>query len=745
MLNIFGKKQRNKREGKASAQASGSMLSRLLSGDKNTGKGGGKAGGKATGKANVTAPKSSMLDAGKPLRGMRARLADVDWGRMRINLVAAMFVIFWTGLWCRAWYLQMIEGPRLADRAKRQYMASELVTGKRGKIFDRNGQVLARSVECRSVYARPGEIVDVVRTANVLGPLLGIPPQQLYNQFSDSQRKFFWLARKVDDHTAEAVRKADLAGIGLSKEYDRVYPFKQMAGQLLGFVGMDDRGLEGIERSLDSHLASIPTRQIVQRDAMGRRFYLHNEGQEDPSGKDMTLTLDVQVQFFAEESIARAVEEYGASWGGVLVVDVPTGDVLAWAQYPFFNPNSYREYSPSQYRNRLSSDALEPGSTFKPFLMAAALQEKKIERDTVFDCEGGKWETKYITIRDTSRHGPLPANKILRYSSNIGMAKIGLTLGTRTYHRYLAQLGFGARTAVPVSESKGILRQPRDWSEADLISTSFGQSISVTGLQMAQAYLTLVSGGVYKPLRLVLDDSANVEENYQRVFSERVTKQVMEMMREVVEEDGSGKAARINGVLVAGKTGTAQKADRRSGTYGRARLASFVGFAPADKPRYLVLVMVDEPTRNQYGGVVAAPVFQKVTSRTLTYSGHLPDLVVAENTNKPVIQDRRAAAIRARGFRSSPAPLPLYASAEESAVRSVTYHTLPGHLTKASAVVPNVVGKTVRNAVELFARGGIVPTLKGDGQRVVRQSPEAGTHWPEKDKQGEYILWLSER
>ena len=695
-----------------------------------------------------SAATSSVLSQGKPLRGWRASLAQVDWGRLRINVVVAVFILFWAGLWSRAWFLQMIEGPRLADRAKRQYMASELVTGKRGMIFDRNGQVLARSVECRSIYARPAEIVDVVHTANTLGPILNIPPQELYAQLSDSQRKFLWLARKVDDHTAEAVRKTDLAGIGFSKEYDRVYPFKQMAGQLLGFVGMDDRGLEGIERALDSNLASIPTRQMVQRDAMGRRFYLHTAGQDEPGGKDATLTLDVQVQFFAEEAIAKAVEDYGASWGGVLVVDVPTGDVLAWAQYPFFNPNSYRDYAPSQYRNRLASDALEPGSTFKPFLVAAALQEKKIDRDTPFDCEGGKWETKTITIRDTGRHGVLPVNKIIRYSSNIGMAKIGLTLGTRTYHRYLAQLGFGTRTAVPVAESKGILRQPKDWSEADLISTSFGQSISVTGLQMAQAYLTLINGGVYKPLRLVLDESALVEENYQRVFSERVTKQVMDMMREVVEEDGSGKAARINGVVVAGKTGTAQKADRRTGTYGNARLASFVGFAPADNPRYLVLVMVDEPTRNQYGGVVAAPVFQKVTSRAMTYRGHLPDVVFAEAPEKPVIVDRRAAAIRARGYKASQAPQPLYAAVEMAPVRAVAYHTLPGHLTKASTTVPNVVGKTVRNAVELFARGGIVPTLKGDGQRVVRQAPEAGSHWPEKDvkgKESEYVLWLSER
>lgn len=696
-----------------------------------------------------TRSKESLLDKGKPVRtvhpvqGWRARFAQVDWGVWRINAVAVVFVCLWGALWCRAWYLQMLDGPRLADKARRQYMASELVAGKRGMIMDRNGQVLARSVECRSVYARPHEITDVVHTANVLGPLLHIPPQELYETLTNTSRKFVWLSRKVDDQTAEAVRKADLLGIGFSREYDRVYPFKQMAGQLLGFVGMDDKGLEGVERALDSQLVSISTRQLVQRDAMGRRFYLHSEGQAQPTGKDITLTLDVQVQFFAEEGIARAVEEYGASWGGVLVVDVPTGDIMAWAQYPFFNPNAYREYTPVQYRNRLAADALEPGSTFKPFLMATALQEKKVDRETAIDCENGKWETRTITIRDTGRYGILPAHKVMRYSSNIGMAKIGLHVGTRTFHKYLSQLGFGQRTGVPVAESKGILRQPRDWGEADLISTSFGQSISVTVLQLAQAYLTLVNGGVYKPLRLVLDENAQVDESYQRVFSESVTRQVMSMLRDVVEEDGSGRAARIHGVRVAGKTGTAQKADRRAGTYGKGRMASFVGFVPADNPRYLVLVTVDEPVRNQYGGVVAAPVFQQVASRTMLYKGYLPDVVFAEAAKvKP-----GNALQRVRGYKTAHAPEPLFMAETQT---SRAYHTLPGHLSKASALVPNVVGKSVRNAVELFARGGIVPQLKGQGLRVVRQSPPAGSQWPVpkeqggQEVQGEYILWLSE-
>lgn len=701
----------------------------------------------------------SVLNSGKPVRGIRALFSTVDWGRLRINLVCCAFILLWGGLWGRAWYLQMIEGPTLAHKARRQHMTSELVAGKRGKIFDRNGQVLARSVECRSVYAKPAEMSDVLQVANVLGPLLAIPPQDLYNQLSDSNRKFLWLARKVDDQTAEAVRRAELPGIGLSKEFDRVYPFKQMAGQLLGFVGMDDRGLEGIERALDSQLASIPTRQIVQRDATGRRFYLQTEGEDEPGGKDLSLTVDVQVQFFAEEAIAKTVEDFGATWGGVLVVDVPTGEILAWAQYPFFNPNSYREYAPSQYRNRLASDALEPGSTFKPFLVAAALQEKKVDPDTLFDCEGGKWETKTITIRDTGARGILPVSKIVRYSSNIGMAKIGLALGARTYHKYLSDLGFGMRTGLPVAESRGILRNPREWGEADLISTSFGQSLSVTGVQMVQAYLTLLNGGVYKPLQLIMDENAAIQEHYPRVFSEKVSKQVQEMLRDVVEEDGSGKAARITGMEVGGKTGTAQKADKRSGTYGRERLASFVGFAPAKDPRYLVLVMVDTPTRSQYGGVVAAPVFQKVTTRTMTYRGHMPNVLFADSASKALQEaaDKRKARLQ-RGLKISRDQHAMRESPLGGELRMALNTGMGGNgalnaasnagvnsAARAAAVVPNVVGKSVRNAVELFARGGIVPILKGEGQHVIRQSPAPGAAWPTEDRNGEYVLWLSER
>ncbi|MBQ9406163.1 MAG: PASTA domain-containing protein [Desulfovibrio sp.] len=672
-----------------------------------------------------------------------AWMRNIDWERARLRVVVMIFSLLWAGLWGRAWYLQMIEGPRLADRARRQHMASELVTGRRGMIFDRNGKVLACSVEARSVYARPQEITDCRSAADKLASILGMNPQKIYAEIS-GKRRFVWLKRKVNDYTAKAVQQADIPGIGLSKEYDRVYPFKHMAGQLLGFVGMDDKGLEGIERSLDARLGCMPTRQIVQRDAMGRKFYLHEDGQGEPVGEDLTLTIDIQMQFFVEEAVARTVREFDARWGGALVVDIASGDILAWAQYPFFNPNTYKEFSPIIYRNRLAADALEPGSTFKPFVMAAALQERKVSPTTLINCEGGKWEYKKVTIRDTSQQKMITAAKVLRYSSNIGMAKIGMMLGVQTFHKYLHALGFGQRTGVPVAESRGILRPPRAWSEADLMTTSFGQSISVTGLQMAQAYLILLNNGLYKPLRLLREDSA-VSEAHPRIFSATTTKAIVTMMHDVVAaKDGTGRRARVEGLDVGGKTGTAQKADHRSRTYGSKRLASFVGFFPVDKPRYFILVMVDEPTRNQYGGVVAAPVFQDVATRMVTYTGMLNETHVA-NAEKDDSRESSSKK-RQRGLKLAGMLIPYQTDMPKPRIlRAPEGMNLPGHLAKAGSRVPDVMGKTVRNAVELFARAGVVPELKGTGTRVVRQIPAPGTVWPEERKSAEYILWLSER
>ncbi len=632
----------------------------------------------------------------------------------RFYYAAILFLCGWSLLWFRTFYIQIILGPSYAAEAIDQHTYTEMVEARRGTIYDRNGQVLAQSIEARSVYANPRAMEDPFTVATELAKIMEMDEEKLRELFL-RDKAFVWVQRKVDDATAKAVQDAKLQGISLSREFDRIYPQQHLAGQLLGFVGLDNTGLEGIERSFNESLAGEDHKRLVYRDGEGRRYYMQNEGV--PKGEDLHLTIDGQIQYIAEEVIAKAAQDVQAKWGGVLIAEVETGDILAWAQYPFFNPNTFRSSSPEIYRNRIASDALEPGSTMKAFPVAAALEEGIIEPDTEYFNENGVWETDNIVIGDDGRsYGNLPVNKIIRYSSNIGVAKIGLDLGKETYYQYLTDLGFGSRTNVGVGESKGILRTPNEWSKVDLMSASFGQSVAVTGLQMTQAYLTLANNGIFKPLNLIQNDDAEAPKNEKRIFSASTTHEIMSMLEEVVEMDGTGKRARVTGVRVAGKTGTAQKAKEISGGYGDGRFASFTGIIPADNPRYVIIIMLDEPQTSQYGGTIAAPVFQEVASRVLSYGGYLPDVTFEENTR--------------------------IAKSNEERYSSVKINT-PKQLTE----YPDLIGVNLRRALEVLMPLGIEPEIRGQGLNVLYQFPAPKTPLPLVDAAGNPIptvIWLSE-
>lgn len=648
------------------------------------------------------------------------RVSGRDWGRFRLGFVGAFFCLVWISLWCRAFYVQIYRGPEFAAKATRQHLAPELVTGRRGSILDRNGQILARSVASKSVFVRPVEMTNVSETARILASALEMPVSAVRAKIQEP-RRFTWIARKISDRAAVTIKDAKLPGVYLSTDYSRIYPNRQLAGRLLGFVGMDDQGLEGLELTQDEQLMGQDSKYVVQRDAAGRRLYL-NGPERDPSidGLDVRLTLDAQIQFFAEEALAEAVTSFEASWGGALMVDVETGDILAWAQVPSFNPNVYNRYSPSQWRNRVAADALEMGSTIKPFLIAAALEENKITPDSLYYCENGRWQLHNVRIKDTHKYEWLPVEKVLRYSSNIGTAKIGLDLGASTYYSYLTRLGFGEKTGLPVrGESLGILRPANRWQEVDLANAAFGQGFSATMLQLAQAYLCLANGGVRKPLRLLADSTEHGPT--ERIFSEATAKTVLSMMRSVVEDDGTGRAARIPGISVGGKTGTAQKASPQGG-YGDKYTGSFVGLIPAESPRYILMVVVDEPEKNHYGSVIAAPAFRQIAMRSMAYMGTLPDTGAGSTftaAGEPALNERTPGVSEIRRDVSKTA------LADDSAV-------------------PDVRGRSLRWAVEAFARKGIIPTVKGDGLFVKKQSPQPGSPWPREGSQ-KYILWLSER
>lgn len=676
-----------------------------------------------------TGPQASRPVSRAPAQNapIKEKKPPVDRSRMKIIVVVVFFGLIWGALWARAAYVQVIDGPRLAAKAERQHKAKEVVLGERGQILDRNGKLLAKSVEFTSVYVRPAEVKDPEAVADMLSRSLGLSRAEAKN-LVQSKDNFKWAARHISDQVANVIKEAGLDGVHLSSEIGRQYPNAHMAGQLLGFVGVDGQGLEGLELAFNEQLSGRKSEVLVQRDARGRILYLNDLGQNvDLRGQDLRLTIDSNVQFAAEEALARSVERVKAKTGSCLVVDVPSGDILAWAEYPFFNPNAYKKYAPDMRRNHIASDIYEPGSTMKPFLIAAAMQEGVVNKDTLFFCEQGRWKVGRKIIRDTHSYDWLPVSKIVRYSSNIGSAKIGMVLGARSYHDYMLKLGLGEKTGLPLAgESKGLLRDPGNWREIDLATASFGQGIGFTALQMTQAYLCLANQGVTKPLNLVVREGSQAAEGT-RVFSPEVAAEMMDMLNDVVETDGTGTRARIEGVKVAGKTGTAQKAS--AGGYTRKLyLSSFVGIVPADAPKYLVMVMVDEPETEYYGSTVAGPAFKEIALRVMAYKGDLADTGYAGQSSDfdaPELSLDTAVA-------SGPVVSTSVASGPEASAPEGT----------TDQTVPNLVGLPLRQAMEVLASRGIVPVIKGSGLIVERQTPAAGSGLPQ-GQPAECVLWLA--
>lgn len=641
------------------------------------------------------------------------RMKEASKRRLVIGL--AFFLLAWLGLWLRAGWVQVVKGPQYSELARRQHLSAEFERGRRGNILDRNGVVLAKSIPIESVYARPLEIPDAWQTAQVLSPILDEPTKVLAGKLR-TKRNFVWMARQIDDRAASRIRQKKLPGIHLVPEYARLYPNGHVAGPLLGFVGLDGEGLEGLERAFDGELAGRTAEIVLARDASGHRLYLDAEGREmDIDGRDVRLTIDVQVQAEAETALARAVSQYGATWGGCLVIDVPSGDILAWASYPFFNPNAYRGKSPSRWRNRLALDIIEPGSTMKPFLIAAVLQEGLCRPSDPVFCENGRWRLRSKIIRDTHPYGELSVIDVLSLSSNIGSAKLGLELGAERFSGYMSALGFGRPTGLPLSaESRGLIRPYTHWNEIDTAAASFGQGVGVTVLQLAQAYLVLAADGQDRRIRLA-QTPAPPQAEPRQVFSPEVAQAVRAMLVRAVEQ-GTGKSAQIPGLLVGGKTGTAQKASPEGG-YGSGYISSFAGLVPGDKPRYLVVAVLDEPTKEQYyGGLVAAPVVRDVAIKTLAYYGILPDEVLAA-----------ASAMAAAS--------PVAGPAADGRVRLVSKPL-------AADTVPDLRGMELRRAVEILARSGRIPQVLGDGSVVAKQQPTEGKPWPAMGDDS-FTLWLS--
>jgi cell division protein FtsI (penicillin-binding protein 3) len=661
-----------------------------------------------------------------------------DYSRMRLVIVGCFFFLVLLALWARAGFLQIVRGPELAQMALRQHVSSEMEHAQRGEITDRNGLVMAKSVEFVGVYARPNEMRDIPEAAAIMAKILEEPAKNILKKLTANDHYVF-IAHKIGDKPASKIKEASLPGVYLTEEYGRSYPNKHLAGQLLGFVGQDDEGQEGIELAFQPRLAGKKATFTVQRDASGRKMYLDDQGREIVTkGGDVKLTIDAQVQYFAEEALAKAVVENRGKAGVCLVVHVPSAEILGWANYPFFNPNSFDRKKPELWRNRLALDSIEPGSTMKPILIASALQENVVKQDTQFFCENGRWNYADTTIRDTHPYDTLTVNRILRYSSNIGAAKIGLLMGANRLHAYFEKVGFGERTGLPLpGEAKGILRPARQWAKIDLATASFGQGVGVTPLQLAQAYHVIASGGMLTPFKLVLEPGTErfATQAEHRVFDPKIALMVQQMMREVVEEEkGTGVKARIAGLDTGGKTGTAQKAGKRGG-YVEKYLASFIGFIPAVNPEYLVMVLVDEPEPCHYGGVVAAPAVREVALKTMAYQGKMPETVKMAEHAQP--QTPPAPQPAAKGSEKPVLRLAAHVQGESCPVPPPAKNAPP-----KEGAVPNLVGLPVRQAVGILAQKGHIPSLKGQGLMVTKQSPEPGSPWPDMEN-APITLWLA--
>jgi len=637
------------------------------------------------------------------------------WTRLRIRAIGVVFVFLLMVTVSRAFYLQIFEQERFARLAEKQHLKVVQLTPSRGAIYDATNSALAVSVEMDSLYAEPRNMEDVPAAAAQLAPLLGVPKDQLEKKMQGN-KGFVWLQRRLTPEVAAAIRKLDIEGLAFVKEPKRFYPNAEIGSHVIGFTGLDPEGLEGVERKFDTVLLGNTGYMVTERDALGRDIATRGMmKQEASTGQNIALTIDKNIQYIAEKELAAAVENSRAKGGIAIVMDPATGRLLAMANYPTFNPNAVAKASSQALRNKAITDSFEPGSTMKVFLVASALEEKVISSQDAFNCENGVFTIGGRTIHDTHKYGRLSVGDILKYSSNIGAAKIGSRLGPERLYGYLRRFGFGARSNVDLpGEVAGYLRNKSQWYGVDLATISFGQGISVSALQLVTAMSVIANGGsLMQPYVVdrVLDDKGGVIKQFspatkQRVISAETARQVARMMEAVAAEGGTGTSAAVDGYKVAGKTGTAQKADPVTKGYSiDKRTASFVGFVPADKPRLTILVVVDEPKTSPYGGVVAAPAFSAIAKQTLCYLRVPPNQPLKKKGEvvEAKKEEPRAAVVAAAEAEDVP---------QENSPRD-------------GVLMANFHGLSMRQALQLMEKSGLNVRLIGSG-RVVEQSPPPG-------------------
>ncbi|HET9925322.1 MAG TPA: penicillin-binding protein [Methylomirabilota bacterium] len=648
--------------------------------------------------------------------------------RSRALVFAACLALAFLGLLGRLTYLQILKHDEYSRLAESQHAKTVPLRPKRGPILDRSGQVLAVSSRADTLYVTPAKVEDAGRLAARLAPILGEPARDLARKLTAS-KKFAPVRRRLTPDMARAVRELRDPSLTLVDDSLRLYPNRELAAQLIGFEGAEGRGLAGMEQVWDAHLAGVEGRAVVERDALGREM----TGapivlKPSVAGQGIMLTLDATLQYLAEKEVDAAWRRTRAKAAMAVAMDPRTGEILAMAIRPTFNPNSFGSASDDDRRVRAVTDPFEPGSTFKVIMAASALEEGVVRPSDRVYAENGAITVANTTIHDWKKYGWLTFAEVLQNSSNVGSIKVGMSLGKERYYKYMSGFGFGASTNLGLpGESRGQLRPPAQWSGLSLATMSIGQEISVTAVQLVAAFGAVANGGrLMQPqiIRAVLDAQGRELRSFEpkavrQVISPETARTLTEMMVNVVG-NGTGRHAAIPGYEVAGKTGTAQKMDPATKRYSRAPgVLSFVGFVPADDPRLAMIVLLDEPKNEKWGSEAAAPMFAAIGREALRYLNVPP----RDSSPVPIVRGEIVAAAPDR-LRATTAAGPSLGADPAPALAEAAPAGADGQ-----PVMPRLAGLSLRQAMEALVPYGARLEISGRGV-VTSQSPLPGAPLP---------------
>jgi len=699
----------------------------------------------------------AMASGGKNSVNVKWRL----FGFGAFLFVWALLIVF------RLVWLQVVQYPHWLQKAQHQQQRTEDVAPQRGIIYDRNGQELAMTVPVDSVFAVPSEIPDQKNASMLLAALTGENADGLLERMK-TQRNFAWVARKVDADTASRIRALNLRGIYFQTEHKRFYPKRQLAAQVLGYVGMEDSGLAGIEHQYQEELNGVKGRMVVTLDAR-RKTISHIEQPPEP-GSNLVLTIDEKIQYIAEKELAQAMDETHAASGTVVVQNPRTGEILALANAPTFNPNISKEITQEKLKNHAVSDVYEPGSVFKTVTFSSAFEEKVATPEEIINCDPGYVMIGGIKIRDSHHIGTVTMERAYAESSDVGAVRLALRLGPERFYRHIQNYGFGQQTNIELpGETRGLVRRPERWAASSIGSMAIGQEVGVTPLQVVSMMSAIANDGVYTPPRIVAGVTPP-SQGYQRIEfhpaqqHRAISSMTAAIMRRATEEvvlDGTARRAILDGYTSAGKTGTAQKIDPRTHAYSKTDyVASFVGFAPVNTPAITIAVILDTPRGLHQGGQVSAPVFKRVAEQVLAYMGVPHDVEPKNNASRRQLV-AKASEHDAEEAQQNAAPvLPEFASTAvpvAPAAPAPTPQSTPGaaapqpgpqHLPPppvpqppshpgsvvldvgAGSTVPSFMGLSMRAAVEAAHRAGYELQIVGSG--VAReQQPAPGSHLPQ--------------